>query len=309
MLAFFAASPPCLVGIEACGTAHHWAREIRGLGHEVRSDAASYVKPYVKRGKTDAADAEAICEAVTRPTHALVPIKTAEQQAVLMLHRSRDLLVRQRTMLVNALRGLWPSWASVAPQGIGRVGDRRRAHAKRIRRRAGAGPRRRSAALRREVEALDEAGEGVEVAIVAWHKDNEASRRLATIPGVGPITASAIVATVTDPSSSIPPGTSRRGSDWLPQAAQQRRQRAPGRDLQAGRSLPAPSARAGCDRGDPPLPEQSHSGEAGWLEGLLARRPARLVSSRRPTRRHGSSGPSGSWKTYRRPAAVPVAAA
>ena len=104
VLALFKALSPCLVGIEACGTAHYWAREIRELGHEVRLMPPSYVAPYVKRGKTDAADAAAICEAVTRPTMRFVPIKTAEQQAVLMLHRTRDLLVRQRTMPVNALR-------------------------------------------------------------------------------------------------------------------------------------------------------------------------------------------------------------
>ena len=105
VLAFLKGLQPCLVGIEACGTAHYWAREIKALGHEVRLMPASYVKPYVKRGKTDAADAEAICEAVTRPTMRFVPVKSAEQQAVLMLHRTRELLVRQRTMLVNALRG------------------------------------------------------------------------------------------------------------------------------------------------------------------------------------------------------------
>src|SRR5499425_228148 len=120
VLAFFKALPPCLVGIEACGTAHYWAREIRELGHEVRLMPPSYVAPYIKRGKTDAADAAAICEAVTRPTMRFVPIKTAEQQAVLMLHRTRDLLVRQRTMLVNALRG---HMAVIAPQGIARVAD------------------------------------------------------------------------------------------------------------------------------------------------------------------------------------------
>ena len=111
---FFEALPRCLVGIEACSTAHHWAREIRALGHEVRLMPASYVKAYVKRGK-------AICEAVTRPTMRFVPIKTAEQQVVLMLHRTRDLLVRQRTMLVNALRGHMAELGVIAPQGIGRV--------------------------------------------------------------------------------------------------------------------------------------------------------------------------------------------
>jgi transposase len=118
VLAFFKALPPCLVGIEACGTAHYWAREIRELGHEVRLMPPSYVAPYVKRGKTDAADAAAICEAVTRPTMRFVPIKTAEQQAVLMLHRTRDLLVRQRTMLVNALRGHLAELGIIGPQGM-----------------------------------------------------------------------------------------------------------------------------------------------------------------------------------------------
>jgi transposase len=117
VLAFFASLPPCLVGIEACGTAHHWAREIAALGHEVRLLPAAYVKPYVKRGKTDAADAEAICEAVTRPSMRAVPIKSAEHQAALLLHRTRDLLVRQRTGLINAVRGHMAEFGIVAPQG------------------------------------------------------------------------------------------------------------------------------------------------------------------------------------------------
>ena len=123
VLAFFKALPPCLVGIEACGTAHYWAREIRELGHDVRLMPPSYVAAYVKRGKTDAADAAAICEAVTRPTMRFVPIKTAEQQSVLMLHRTRDLLVRQRTMLVNAFRGHMAELGVIAPQGIARVAE------------------------------------------------------------------------------------------------------------------------------------------------------------------------------------------
>ncbi len=106
VLPFFAKLPPCLIGMEACGTSHHWARELVTLGHEVRLMPPAYVKPYVKRGKTDAADAEAICEAVTRPTMRFVPVKSAEQQAALALHRTRDLLVRQRTQLVNMIRGL-----------------------------------------------------------------------------------------------------------------------------------------------------------------------------------------------------------
>ena len=157
------------------------------------------MKPYVKRGKTDAADAEAICEAVTRPTMRFVPIKSAEQQAVLMLHRTRDLLVRQRTMLVNALRGHMAELGIIAPQGISRVGDllavlmgEDGAKLPKLARQALQG-------LAAELEAVGDRVKQIDAAIMAWHKENEASRRLATIPGIGPITASAIVATVTDP--------------------------------------------------------------------------------------------------------------
>ena len=118
---FFAALAPCQIGVEACGTAHYWARELIALGHEVRLMPAAYVKPYVKRGKNDAADAEAICEAMTRPTMRFVPVKSAEAQSVLMVHRTRDLLVRQRTMLVNALRGHLAELGIVAAQGIAKV--------------------------------------------------------------------------------------------------------------------------------------------------------------------------------------------
>src|SRR5688500_31546 len=106
VIPFFAKLPSCLIGMEACGTSHHWARELVALGHEVRLMPPAYVKPYVKRGKTDAGDAEAICEAVTRPTMRFVPIKSVEQQAALALHRTRDIFVRQRTQLVNMIRGL-----------------------------------------------------------------------------------------------------------------------------------------------------------------------------------------------------------
>ena len=115
VLSFFEASPACLVGIEACASAHHWARELRALGHEVRLMPPAYVKAYVRRGKTDAADAEAIAEAVTRPTMRFVAVKTKAQQAVLMLHKTRDLLVRQRTRLINALRGHLGEFGIVTP--------------------------------------------------------------------------------------------------------------------------------------------------------------------------------------------------
>ena len=118
LLAFFARLEPCLVGMEACATAHHWAREIEALGHEVRLMPPRYVKPYVKRGKNDAADAEAICEAVQRPTMRFVPIKSPDQQSLLMVHRTRQLFVRQRTSLINAIRAHLAEFGIVA--GIGK---------------------------------------------------------------------------------------------------------------------------------------------------------------------------------------------
>lgn len=115
MLPFFAKLPPCLVGIEACGTSHHWARELIRLGHEVRLMPPAYVKPYVKRGKADAADAEAICEAATRPTMRFVAVKSREQQAALSMHRARNLLVKQRTQFVNMMRGFLTGGTSLVP--------------------------------------------------------------------------------------------------------------------------------------------------------------------------------------------------
>src|ERR1700760_2717249 len=117
VVAFFQKLPPCLIGIEACASSHYWARELQAVGHTVRLIPPAYVKPYVKRQKNDAADAEAICEAVTRPTMRFVAIKTEEQQAVLMLHRTRELLIRQKTMLINSLRGQLGELGIIAPQG------------------------------------------------------------------------------------------------------------------------------------------------------------------------------------------------
>ena len=121
MLPFFAKLPACLVGMEACGTSHYWARELVKLGHDVRLMPPAYVKPYVKRGKTDAADAEAVCEAVTRPTMRFVPVKSPEQQAALSMHRTRDLLVKQRTQLINMIRGLLAEFGVDIPKGLERA--------------------------------------------------------------------------------------------------------------------------------------------------------------------------------------------
>src|ERR1700709_1895813 len=121
VMPYFAKLPPCLVGMEACGTAHHWARELARLGHDVRQMPPTYFKPYVKRGKTDAADAEAICEAVRRPTMRFVPVKSPEQQPALSMHRARDLLVKQRTQLANMTRGLLAEFGVDIPKGLERA--------------------------------------------------------------------------------------------------------------------------------------------------------------------------------------------
>jgi transposase len=198
LLGFFGKLSPCIIGMEACSSAHHWARELTRLGHEVRLIPPQYVKPYVKRNKTDAADAEAICEAVGRPNMRFVPIKTEEQQAVLALHRVRSLLVRQRTATINAIRGLLGEFGLVAAKGTARLDELRR-------RLSMAGSEQIPAAARLSVEALfthvdnlRARVETIEAEIIAGHQANEASRRLAAIPGVGVLTASALVAAVGD---------------------------------------------------------------------------------------------------------------
>ena len=309
VLAFFKALPPCLVGIEACGTAHYWAREIRELGHEVRLMPPSYVAPYVKRGKTDAADAAAICEAVTRPTMRFVPIKTAEQQAVLMLHRTRDLLVRQRTMLVNALRGHMAELGVIAPQGIARVAELMAVLSGEDTTKVPALAREALRGLAAELEALDRRMKEIEVAIVRWHKDNEASRRLATIPGIGPITASAIVATITDPFQFH---SARHLAAWIGLVPRQHssggKQRQGGISKQGDRYL-----RRLLVLGATAVIRHSRSkstAEAGWLKSLLERRPARLVSvaqANKTARIVWALLVRG--EAYRMPAAVPGGAA
>ena len=200
MLAFFAKLEPCLIGMEASAGAHFWARELKKLGHNVRLMPASYVKAYVKRGKTDARDAQAICEAVTRPTMRFVPIKDEEQQSVLALHRVRDLLVRQRTQSANTLRALCGEFGVVAPTGwlgiaalkglvAGEADHRIPALAK--------------VALRPLADRLDELSKQIaqlDREIHLWHRANETSVRLATIPGIGPITATALIASIGDAS-------------------------------------------------------------------------------------------------------------
>jgi transposase len=202
LIAFFKKLPHCLVGIEACATAHHWARELTKLGHTVRLMPASYVKAYVRRQKNDAADAMAICEAVTRPSMRFVPVKTAEQQAALMLHRSRDLLVRQRTQLINALRAHLAEIGLIAATGV----DGLKSLLAIVRGVGEAGElpalmRQALQALVDQLAALQEQIGTLERSIHAQHRLSTASQRLETIPGIGVIGATAIASTITDPSA------------------------------------------------------------------------------------------------------------
>ena len=199
MIPFFGKLEPCLVGMEACGTSHFWAREMSALGHEVKLMPPAYVKAYVKRGKTDAADAEAICEAVTRPTMRFVAIKSLEQQSVLALHRTRDLLIRQRTQLVNMIRGQLAEFGIALAKGIGHVlklvGQLLDGEAPDIPPLA----IKVLMALAEQVRDLQARIGGLDKELMTWFRGNPVARRLETIRGIGVITASALAATVTDP--------------------------------------------------------------------------------------------------------------
>jgi transposase len=277
VLAFFEKTSPCLVGIEACATAHHWAREIAALGHEVRLMPPAYVKAYVRRQKNDAADAAAICEAVTRPSMRFVAVKSAESQAVLTLHRSRDLLTRQRTMLINAIRGHCAEFGLVAAQGAGRV--------------AGLVETLRSAPpsipdlaratllmLADQLEALAAQIGALERRLLAWHRQDANSQRLASIPGVGVITATALAASVPDPKAF------RSGREFAAFLGLVPRQNSSGGKERLGgitkmgdrylRKLLVIGATSVVRRARGGAP--SRSGD--WVRALLERKPARLVT-------------------------------
>ena len=199
MLAFFQKLRPCLVGIEACASSHHWSRELQALGHSVRLMPPAYVKPYVKRQKNDMADAEAICEAVTRANMRFVPTKTPEQQSGLVLHRTRQLFIRQLTAVTNAIRAHLAEFGIVAPVGRNGVeelllvvtdtNDKRVPEVARVC----------LAALGSQLRRFKEQILEFDRLITAWHRSNEMSKRLDDIPGVGPALATALVASVADP--------------------------------------------------------------------------------------------------------------
>ena len=198
VLPFFANLQPCLIGLEACGSAHYWARKLQGQGHTVKLMAPQFVKPYVKTNKNDAADAEAICEAVGRPTMRFVPIKNEEQQAILAVHRARQGFVKARTAQANQIRGLLAEYGIAIPPGIGHLAT----HLPDILEDGENGLpgvfRQLIDQLGTHLKELDRQVHELEGQIQAWHRTNEASRKLAEIPGIGPITASALVASIGD---------------------------------------------------------------------------------------------------------------
>ena len=199
VLAFFKALSPCLVGMEACATAHYWAREFTKLGHEVRLMPPKDVKAYVKRNKNDAADAAAICEAVRRPTMRFVQVKSTEQQGRLMLHRMRDLLMRQRTQVINALRAHLAELGIVAAQGREGIKELLKIIASEEDARLPVDAHTSLVILAAELQAMQTLIGSIEKRIMAQHRSSEASKRLESIPGIGVIGATAIAATVADP--------------------------------------------------------------------------------------------------------------
>jgi transposase len=198
ILEFFAALPSCLIGIEACPSAHHWSRELQGLGHTVRLMPPSYVKAYLKRSKNDANDAAAICEAVTRPSMRFVPTKSEQQQSGLMLHRSRQLLVRQRTMLSNAIRGHMAELGIISAKGRNGTAGLLEVLANARDDRIPVAARLSLDALARQYANITAEIRVIEKHIQGWHRSCEESRRLEEIPGIGPIVATALVAEVGD---------------------------------------------------------------------------------------------------------------
>src|SRR5882762_6010285 len=261
VIAFFKALPPCLIGMEACATAHYWARELTKLGHEVRLMPAKDVKAYVKRNKNDAADAEAICEAVRRPTMRFVRIKSAEQQGQLMQHRTRDVLIRQRTQIINALRAHLAELAIVTDEQDTRLPIDARASV---------------IVLAAQLEALESVIGAIEKRIKMQHRSSEASQRVEAIPGIGVIGATAIVATVADPT------IFRSGRDFAAWIGLVPRQ-----DSTGGKQKLGPISKQGYRYLRRILVvwaiavlrrAQENPGKYPWLTQLRARRPFKVVA-------------------------------
>jgi transposase len=277
VLAFFEKLPPCLVGIEACASSHYWSRELQKLGHTARLMPPAYVKPYVKRHKNDATDAEAICEAVTRPNMRFVPTKTPEQQSCLMLHRTRHLFIRQQTAVINAIRAHLAEFGIVAPVGRKGVEELLRVVADASDQRVPDIARACVAALGAQLRMLKAQILEFDRRIMAWHRSNATSKRLDAIPGVGPALATALVACVADPRAFR---SGRDFSAWIGLVPRQRS--SGGKDKLGGISK----------KGDRYLRSLFTAGALAviryakihgtrhrpWLTALLARRPTKVAA-------------------------------
>src|SRR5918994_543855 len=210
--AFFVNLSPCLIGMEACASAHHWGRVLQRLGHTVRLMAPQFVKPYVKTNKNDVADAEAICEAVSRPNMRFVPIKSVEQQAILSVHRVRQGFVKARTAQANQICGLLGEFGLIIPQGISHIAERVPGLLEDASNELPAALRQLIEHLTAHLKELDRQVKEFERQIIAWHRSSELSRRLEKIPGIGPLAASALVASIADANSF---DNGRQVSAWL----------------------------------------------------------------------------------------------
>jgi transposase len=276
LIPFFEGLPPCLVGMEACATSHHWARELTRLGHQVRLMPAKDVKAYVKRNKNDAADAEAICEAVRRPTMRFVGVKSAAQQGRLMQHRTRDLLMRQRTQTINALRAHMAELGIAAAQGREGLKELLAIVANDEDPRLPVDARASLIVLAAQLEALQTMIGSIEKRIMAQHRSDQESQRLETIPGIGVVGATAIAATVTDPKAF------RSGRDFAAWIGLVPRQ-----DSTGGKHKLGPISKQGDRYLRRILVVGAHAvlkrarqqpEKYPWLTQLLARKPFRLVA-------------------------------
>jgi transposase len=277
VLAFFQKLPPCLVGIEACATSHHWSRELKALGHTVRLMPPAYVKPYVKRQKNDAADAEAICEAVTRTTMRFVETKTPEQQSCLMLHRTRQLFIRQQTAVINAIRAHLAEFGIVARVGRNGVEELLDVVADSSDARLPEVARACLVALGAQLRMLKAQILEFDRRIMAWHRSNETSKQLDDIPGVGPVLATALVASVADPKAFR---SARHFSAWIGLVPKQHS--SGGKDRLGGiskqgdrylRSLFTAGALAVIR-----YAKIHGTNHRPWLTALLARRPTKVAA-------------------------------
>ena len=276
VLAFFEKLPPCLVGLEACASSHHWARKLTALGHTVRLMPPAYVKPYVKRQKNDVADAAAICEAVTRPTMRFVEPKTPDQQSCLMLHRTRQLFIRQQTAVINAIRAHLAEFGIVAPVGrrgvdqlLDVVADPRDGRVPELARAC-------VAALGAQLQMLKAQILEFDRKIMAWHRSDETSRRLDEVPGIGPALATALVASIANPKAF------RSGRDFSAWVGLVPKQNSSGGKAKLGsiskqgdrylRGLFTTGALAVIRYA------RIHGTRRPWLAALLARRPTKVAA-------------------------------